>query len=303
MTRRPRAPLSLLALTVLGACSTGDPARTAPLARDVASASTTSAVLAVPTSTTSSPARAPLRLPRGRVDSLTELAATLTEAETAIAAGRAPITAWAHRQQRAYLQIAADPGALPAVLGRVPARVRPAVRANAEASIELRALLTDLRDDLPAWRIVPPAPAAELRRHYAEGERRFGVPWAYLAAVHLVETRMGRIRGLSTAGAQGPMQFMPETWAAYGEGDINDDRDAIVAAARYLSANGAPRDLPAALFRYNHSQHYVRAVTGYAERMLADEHAFLAYHQWQVWYLTTGGLVLLPEGWDRPSQR
>ena len=69
---------------------------------------------------------------------------------------------------------------------------------------------------------------------------------------------MGRIRGTSTAGAKGPMQFLPSTWEAYGEGDIEDPDDAIMAAARYLANYGAPADMDRALFAYNHSDHYVR---------------------------------------------
>ena len=61
-----------------------------------------------------------------------------------------------------------------------------------------------------------------------------------LAGIHLVETRMGRLRGTSPAGAKGPMQFIPETWARFGQGDIESNRDAIRAAARHLVAHGAP---------------------------------------------------------------
>ena len=125
----------------------------------------------------------------------------------------------------------------------------------------------------------------------------FGVPWGYLAAVHLVETRMGRIRGESSAGAQGPMQFLPSTWAAYGEGDINSNKDSIRAAARYLKRNGAPGDMRNALWNYNHSFLYVDAVTEYAKQMLAAERAFFGYHHWQVYYRTTNGDVLLPVGY------
>ena len=84
-----------------------------------------------------------------------------------------------------------------------------------------------------------------------------------LPGIHLVETRMGRIRGASTAGALEPMQFIPSTLAVYGGGDINDLRDAILAAARLLRANGAPRDMADALWHYNPSDDYVRAVTEY----------------------------------------
>ena len=110
---------------------------------------------------------------------------------------------------------------------------------------------------------------------------------------------MGRIRGTSVAGAQGPMQFMPATWERYGEGDVNSDRDSIRAAARYLRANGAPSRMADALFRYNQSQRYVRAVTAYAEVMRADPVAYRGYYQWQVYYLTTRGDILLPVGYGR----
>ena len=57
-----------------------------------------------------------------------------------------------------------------------------------------------------------------------------GVPWNYLAAIHLIETRFGSIEGTSTAGAQGPMQFLPSTFEAYGDGgDIHSLRDSIMA--------------------------------------------------------------------------
>jgi hypothetical protein len=53
-----------------------------------------------------------------------------------------------------------------------------------------------------------------------------------------------------------------------------------------------------ALFRYNRDQRYVRAITRYALQMAADERAYLGYHGWQVYYLTTAGDVLLPVGYD-----
>jgi membrane-bound lytic murein transglycosylase B len=55
-------------------------------------------------------------------------------------------------------------------------------------------------------------------RHYRAAQRRFGVGWHVLAAVNMVETQFNRLRNDSTAGAQGPMQFIPSTWRAYGMG-------------------------------------------------------------------------------------
>jgi membrane-bound lytic murein transglycosylase B len=206
--------------------------------------------------------------------------------------------AWTgHLQQRIYRTLAARPELRDPVLTAIPPTLKAAATANFDATADLRATVVP-RPDLPtAWRIVEPAPMDELARYYREAEAEFGVPWYYLAAIHLVETRMGRIRGVSTAGAQGPMQFMPGTWAAYGEGDVNSNRDAIRAAARYLKANRAPADMPNALFRYNNSQRYVRAVTAYAEVMHAEPEAYRGYYYWQVYYLTTGGDVLLPVGY------
>ncbi|HEY3240764.1 MAG TPA: lytic transglycosylase domain-containing protein, partial [Acidimicrobiia bacterium] len=210
----------------------------------------------------------------------------------------ADIPTVARRAQAIYRAIAARPEALPAVLERIPEALRPAVEANVGAGVELRRLAGSPRTELPPWRIIPPPPAAELEPLYKEAEASYGVSWEYLAAVHLVESRMGRIRGTSSAGAQGPMQFLPATWAAYGEGgDINNPRDAILAAGRYLQRNGAPGDMAKALWNYNHSDRYVRAVTLYAQQMEADPRAYLAYHAWQVYYIMTRGDVLLEEGY------
>src|SRR3712207_4988278 len=67
--------------------------------------------------------------------------------------------------------------------------------------------------------------------------------------------------------AVGWMQFMPGTWRMYGV-DANDDKkkdpynpvDAIFAAARYLKAAGAPKDMRKAIFAYNHADWYVDSV-------------------------------------------
>lgn len=183
------------------------------------------------------------------------------------------------------------------MLDAVPADLRGVVLAHTDATRDLLKL-TRAQKALPAWRIVEPPPPAELLSHYRAAEKEFGVGWEYLAAIHLSETRMGRIRGTSPAGAQGPMQFLPATWAAYGQGDIEDPRDAVRAAARYLRASGAPGNMSRALFAYNRSEAYVRAITVYAEQMRADPRTYRGYWHWQVYYRTVDGDRLLPVGYD-----
>lgn len=136
----------------------------------------------------------------------------------------------------------------------------------------------------------PAEPPAALLGYYREGERRFGVQWRVLAAVNFVESAFNKLRSRSAAGAQGPMQFMPGTWRAYGlGGDVHDPHDAILGAANYLHANGAPRDLRRALHAYNPSSAYVDAVLRYARRLGADRRAFYELYSWQVFVRTPAG--------------
>lgn len=214
------------------------------------------------------------------------------------------LAAAGHLQQVAYRALAAHPEWDATVRAALPAPLRDEMDANVRAGRELRALVRRPKPNLPAWRIVAPAPRDELLAYYEEGERTFGVPWEYLAAVHLTETKMGRIRGTSTAGAKGPMQFLPSTWDAYGAGgDIESNHDSILAAARYLKANGAPERMADALHRYNPTDKYVHAVTDYAEVMRADPKAYRGYYGWQVYYWSTLGDVWLKVGYDEPAER
>ena len=71
------------------------------------------------------------------------------------------------------------------------------------------------------------------------------------------------------------MQFLPSTFAAYGDGgDIYSPRDSIMAAGRYLAANGFADNRDQAIYRYNHAAQYVRAVNDYAAVLAADPAAF-----------------------------
>lgn len=160
--------------------------------------------------------------------------------------------------------------------------------------------LTSPQPSLPRWRIVAPPPPRELLGHYRYAQRRTGVPWTYLAAIHLVETRMGRIRGTSTAGARGPMQFLPSTWELYGAGgDINDPQDAILAAARLLKRHGAPDDMAGALWHYNPSDYYVHAVSAYARTMERAAYLYRGYWHWRVLYRHKRGTYVLPAGYPK----
>ena len=202
-----------------------------------------------------------------------------------------------HLQQVIYRALVADPTAAQGVLAALPEDLAVIAQTNIDATRSIMGTVGKKRTHVPAWRIVQPASAEALQAHYQTAEAEYGVPWEILAAIHLVETRMGRLRGVSTAGAAGPMQFIPETWARFGEGDIEDNRDAIMASARHLKHHGAPGNLDKALWHYNPTDRYVRAVRGYASMIEADPLAFRGYYGWEVYYRTTAGTLLLPVGY------
>jgi soluble lytic murein transglycosylase-like protein len=102
---------------------------------------------------------------------------------------------------------------------------------------------------------------------YQAAGTAYGIPWQVIAAINEVETDYGRDLSISSAGAEGWMQFLPSSWAQYGvdaNGDGFEDpynpADAIFAAARYLAAAGGATSIRAAIFSYNHSQAYVDSV-------------------------------------------
>lgn len=212
------------------------------------------------------------------------------------------LVAAARRQQAAYRAIGRHPDWDPIIRPLIPANLIVTYDRNIDARRQLAAI-SPVRDTLPAWRIIPTAPADALLTLYRETEAATGVGWNYLAAINLIETRFGSIAGLSTAGAQGPMQFMPETWAAYGDGgDVNSPRDAIMGAGRYLAASGFATNPDRAIYAYNHANEYVRAVKDYAAILADDPGSFAGYYRWEVYYYTTAGDVLLPVGYSE-SQR
>lgn len=106
---------------------------------------------------------------------------------------------------------------------------------------------------------------------------------AILASINEIETGFGRLNTVSSAGAEGWMQFMPETWAAYGvdangdgRKDPYDPADAIFAGANYLHASGAPGNWYDAIFAYNRADWYVEDVLAGARRLAGDSGSELA---------------------------
>ena len=103
-----------------------------------------------------------------------------------------------------------------------------------------------------------------------------GLPWEVLAAIGQIESGDRANPGVSSAGAMGPMQFLPSTWAewgiaAFGETgppNIMDPFDAVPSAARYLCAAGGSTaaGLPRAIFAYNHAGWYVSEVLALARQ-------------------------------------
>jgi membrane-bound lytic murein transglycosylase B len=102
---------------------------------------------------------------------------------------------------------------------------------------------------------------------YKAAAVQYGVPWQILAAINEIETDYGTDQSVSSAGAVGWMQFMPSTWLQYGVDALNagyadpyNPVDAVFAAARYLRAAGAEKDLRGAILAYNHSEEYADSV-------------------------------------------
>ncbi len=112
------------------------------------------------------------------------------------------------------------------------------------------------------------------------------LPWSVLAAIGTVESADGRSTapgvwaGANAAGAEGPMQFEPATFAAYataGPGGAvppspYDPVDAAYTAAAYLCASGAgrPGGLRGAVFAYDHADVYVATVLALSVAFAAD---------------------------------
>jgi hypothetical protein len=201
----------------------------------------------------------------------------------------AEVTLHALHQQRIHLLVTSRAQLARGVISRLPANLARELRTTIRARRGLGMLTPPVARSL--FETGPALPAGVLLDHYREARRRFGVGWPVLAAVNFVETAFGRLRNESVAGARGPMQFIPSTWDAYGMGgDVRDPHDAIMGAANYLHASGAPDDYAGALYAYNPSSAYVAAILGYARQIRRDPRAYFVYHSWQVFVRTPSGV-------------
>jgi hypothetical protein len=236
-------------------------------------------------------------------DSLALLLVTVEEALRNEATPAVDLPALGHQQQVIYRVLSHRRELAEQVRQRLPEPWQWVADRHLEAR---RAFLTMHRAHkratvLPAWRIIAPEPAENLLRYYREAEAATGIAWQVLAAVNLVETGMGRIDGVSVANAQGPMQFLPTTWAepGIGKGDIRDPEDAIHAAARYLVRRGGLKDIRKGLWGYNNSDYYGTAVLAYAELLRRDPAAYTGLYHWEIHFASAAGDLWLPVGYDQ----
>ena len=316
------AAAAVVATVALSACGTGDPDRpssSAPptsstSARDGAATTVATTHTPIPPDGPGAPsdpspesaAAVPPTEPAGAAGSASALAADITHIERVVRDPDTPehrLARQAHRQQVAYRELALHPAWLDPVLDALPERLKDDALAQVAARQEFLDMQTTLADGPPEWHVTAPASAEDLLAWYQGAGDTYGVDWEVLAAINLIETAMGRIQSDSVAGAQGPMQFIPETWARWGNGDVRDPYHAIYGAARYLASSGAADGrLDDALFAYNNHNNYVRAVKRYADIMRRHPQLFRAFYHWQVYYRTDAGDLLLPEGYpDLPA--
>ena len=210
-----------------------------------------------------------------------------------------------HQQQVIYRVLSTDEPRSQQVVKALPPRWRSVAERHLAARREFVRMSRGRGPTmLPAWRIIQPEPAKNLLSYYRKAEAATGIEWEVLAAVNLVETGMGRIDGVSVANAQGPMQFLPTTWAeqGIGAGDIRDPHDAIQAAARYLVRRGGLQDIRRGLWGYNNSDYYGRAVLLYASLMKEDPAAYTGLYHWEIHFNAADGDLWLPVGYDQPQR-
>ena len=204
-------------------------------------------------------------------------ASPLAEArrQLALAEAQYRFRAAARTEQVVVYAVATDPAIEGTVEEHLPAEQSAPLRA---AVVGLRALWRAAGiDDFSEVRLrhnrsfEASAPVPDLLGYYRAAGAHYSIDWTYLASINFIESDFGRVLGPSSAGAMGPMQFMPATWKDYGGGgDIMSPHDSIEAAARYLRAMGGPGNMDRAIFRYNNDADYVASVQGFAAAFRSD---------------------------------
>jgi len=194
-------------------------------------------------------------------------------------------------QQRMYRYLVRHSGLAERTIAELDKPTARAARDIVTAGHELYSLVRGHAvKSATTFKVQVPEPAGVLLGTFKRAEQRFHVSWEVLAAVNYIESKFGRVKSASYAEAQGPMQFIPSTWQRYEMGgNIHDPHDAIMGAANYLHASGAPGDNRTALYHYNPSWAYVDAILRYARRMTKDPRAYFAFYNWQVYVVTTSG--------------
>lgn len=211
-----------------------------------------------------------------------------------IEVGGKPVEPWGWMKQHGFAAAPAPdavgtvlPEGAPAVTsppkddGKASASAQPvaASSSSSDASVDTGAHTVSLPPTTAEgqeYKSSPPTPIpADFLRLYQSAGSKFGIPWQVIAGIGMAENNHGRNKGISSANAQGPMQFLPSTWASEGmdgDGDgikdINNPADAILGTANYLVHSGAKQGtdgIRRAILAYNHSQEYLNSVISYAK--------------------------------------
>jgi transglycosylase-like protein with SLT domain len=166
-----------------------------------------------------------------------------------------------------------------AALISAPGVAMPALKHEVRAALGGAGRMVSLREpQLPVDTSTSGGKPATYLQLFRESAARYcpGMSWTVLAAIGQIESGDGANVGPSSAGAEGPMQFLPSTWqewgiTAFGEPsppDVMDPYDAVPSAARLLCAAGAgtPAGLPGAILAYNHASWYVAEVLALARQ-------------------------------------